>query len=523
MAIEAKVVIVGGGVAGGLVAELLVSMQIANITILEAGPPVLMYDQRTWLDTITVGTVPYANLYDDPGDFSAAGYQPWNIVGGRLFGRGGSTLHWGGWCPRFMPEDFQQLTNTGQGSDWPYSYADLEPWYVSAENFLQVGGFEVQGQRDWRSAPYPMAAAPYPITAGPVVQALDALGISYQHMPVARNTVAINGQAQCQTNTTCQYCPIGARFTGDQPFDRLAGVGSVTFINNAAATSITMASKSQASGVAYLDLTTGETQFIEAEYVFLCAGAFETPKLLLASACPEWPNGVGNDNGMVGAHLVANPYIYCRGTAPANPQALQQELSFPTLCSREFDTEQEQANGKFLMNMSEGAPYMKPGELMYQGQTAAQVNAAATGPVSYELQGALSAFSNINNRVGLASGTTRFGLPRTAFNTPAPIVPDGGVTVNVARMQKIMQAMGFSVTGAGSYPQRGDHAAATCRMSADEASGVVDSTLTVWGTDNLFVASNAAVPAIGAANITLTLVAMIMKAFGGPNSKFAKS
>lgn len=516
---DASVVIVGGGVAGGYIAEVLIAWGYNNIVMLEAGPSIPMSDPRVWLDTVTNGTVPYANLYDTQGDFVATGVEPWNIIGGRLFGRGGSTIHWGGWCPRFMPEDFQLYTNTGMGIDWPFSYADLEPFYNEAEHYLQVSGEEVPGQRDWRSQPYPLAAAPYPITAGPIITALEEQNISYQHMPTARNTVAINGQAQCMTNTTCQYCPIGGRFTGDQPLDRAEASGALEIITSAAAQRIIMGSKSTVTGVQYLDLTTGEENTITAGQVFICAGALETPKLLLASASTVWPNGIGNDYGLVGAFLVANPYIYCRGTAPNNPLALQQELSFPTLCSRFWDTPELQATGKFLMNMSHDLPFLAPGQMMFQGQTIAAIQQAVTGTVTYELQGGVSPLPYQQNCVGLSSGTTRFGLPKTLISTPQPIVPDSTIPYFVGQLQTLMAAMGFEVTQSGSYPQRGDHSAGTCRMALSPDKGVVNPNMQVFGTNNLYIASNAILPTIGAANLTLTLIATIMKAFYGSELK----
>lgn len=509
---DASVVIVGGGVAGGYVAELLIAWGYNNIVMLEAGPPITMSDPRIWLDTVTNGTVPYANLYDTQGDFVATGYEPWNIVGGRLFGRGGSTIHWGGWCPRFMPEDFQLFTNTGIGIDWPFTYADLEPFYCEAEHYLQVSGEEVPGQRDWRSQPYPLAAAPYPITAGPIINGLETQNISYQHMPTARNTVAINGQAQCMTNTTCQYCPIGGRFTGDQPLNRAQAGGALEIVTSAAAQSILMSSKNIAAGVQYLDLTTGELNTVTAQFVFICAGALETPKLLLASANSYWPNGVGNDNGLVGAFLVANPYLYCRGTYPLNQQMLQQELSFPTLCSRFWDTPELQATGKFLMNMSHDLPFLAPGQLMFQGQSPVKIQDAVTGPVVYELQGGVSPLPYQQNCVGLAPGTTRFGLPKTLISTPEPIVPDATIPYFVSQLTTLMTAIGFENIQGGSYPQRGDHSAGTCRMALSPENGVVNTNLQVYGTDNLYIASNAILPTIGAANLTLTLVATLMKA-----------
>jgi choline dehydrogenase-like flavoprotein len=52
-------------------------------------------------------------------------------------------------------------------------------------------------------------------------------------------------------------------------------------------------------------------------------------------------------------------------------------------------------------------------------------------------------------------------------------------------------------------------------MAASPEVGVVEPNLRIWETDNLFVHSNAAIPAIGAANLTLTLAAVILKAFAG--------
>ena len=511
MPVEANVAIVGGGLMGGLVAELLAEHGMSGIVILEAGPPIVMRDTRTWLDVVMTGMVPYSKLYDDPTDFTATGAEPWNLVGGRLFGRGGSTVHWGGWAPRFMPEDFVQFTNTGLGSDWPYGYDDLERYYLRAERYLQVGGEKKAGQRDWRSTDYPMTPPPIPVAASPIIDALDALGISYQHMPLARNTKEINGQAQCRTITTCQYCPIGGRFTGNQPHDRLQESGRAQLVTNAAVTAVTMGSGNLATGINYVDRMTGEHRFLPANAVFLCAGALEIPKILLRSTSVWWPEGLGNAQSLIGTRLVANPYLFCRGYASENPQRWQQEVSFPTLCTRDYDTPADQQLGKFLMNMSSASPLLKPAKMIYQGSTAEEIAAAVSGQVNYELQGAMSAIGYPENRVTLASGVTRFGLPRTAISTPTPIIPANGVARSLARMEAVMAEMGFTVSASGSYPQRGDHAAGTCAMGNSPETSVVSTSLQMWGVNNVFVASNAILPAIGAANVTLTTVAAVMK------------
>lgn len=508
---SANVVIVGSGVAGGLVADLLASSGVRGIVVLEAGPDIVMKDPRAWFDFITTGVDPFDPYYDTAKDYDSTGYQPWEIIGARIFGRGGSTLHWGGWTPRFMPEDFALKSNTGLGIDWPYTYADLEPYYCTAEEYLGVAGVAQQGQRDWRSKPYPMTGPTLPLTAKPFVDALVTEGYEFGNMPVARNAVSYNGHEQCRTTGTCQYCPIGARFTGDQPLDALAPNPRVRVMLNSAVSRVVMSGKATAAAVEYLNPVTGQTGEVSANAVFLCAGAFETPKLLQLSTSTYWPAGVGNDNDLLGRYLVANPYLYCRGGGRANPVRLQQELNFPNLASRQWDTPAEQAHGKFLMNMSYDAPIVHPGSLMYVGRTSEQIIDTVTGPFQYELQGALSPLPSYNNRVSPASGTTRFGLPRTGFYTPDPLVPQTTVELNVGRMAELYDKIGWATVGGGAYPQRGDHAASTCRMAMSETDGVVDAQMKVFGTDNLFVMSNAALPTIGAANLTLTLVAAIMK------------
>ena len=113
--------------------------------MLEAGPNVLMRDERSWLDHVMSNgrKLPQEGLYDRPDEYTATGQGPWRIEGGRLMGRGGSTTKWGGWCVRQMPEDFHLRTNTGRELDWPYGYEELEPYYCLAEDWIGVaGGFK---------------------------------------------------------------------------------------------------------------------------------------------------------------------------------------------------------------------------------------------------------------------------------------------------------------------------------------------------------------------------------------------
>lgn len=512
-----KFLIIGSGVAGGLLAERLLAGGQGPVTMLEAGAPVVMGDARHWIDHVTTGALPYENAEDRPEDFDAEGEQPWYIAGGRLFARGGSTLHWGGWCPRMKPEDFELQSRVGTGGlDWPISYEKLEPYYERAERYLQVAGDSSDADPP-RRQPFPLPAAPFTANDRRMIRAMDQLGISHAHMPVARNALPINGRPQCMTYGTCDYCPQGARFTGDQPLDRLrdaARRGTFSLLTRSSVQRLLVdaGDKRKIRAVEYRDLATGDVRRLEAETVLLCAGAIETPKLLLASAGPPWPAGVGNETDQVGRHLIANPFFYARGRRTPNPEALRQELHFVTLCSRHWDSPAHQREGKFLLAKSSRQPDIKLAEEMAQGRDGAALRRLVSASQPFELVGTVQCFSYPENRIQLAAGSTRFGVPRTRIHTPRPGVPQVLEATVLGRMSRILEAMGYPPIagrkGQGSYPQRGDHAMCTARISESPGDGVVDANLRVHGTDNLYILSNAVFPSGMVANPTLTLAAL---------------
>lgn len=504
--------IIGSGVAGSLVAREMLRKGYGPVTMLEAGPPVTMRNQRSWLDYVMNGQLPYQELHDKLEDFSSSGVSPWYLLGGRLFGRGGSTIHWGGWTPRAQPEDFAFATNTGEGLDWPYDYDALEPYYCDAETYLQVAGDS--NTAPTRSQPYPLPPAPYPKQAGAFIAALNRLGYSFQYLPIARNTRSIGGRPACRTIGTCDYCPIGARFTGDQPLDDLENDPDFTLVLGAAVQKILMSSRTVVTGVEYLDVATGTVQTLEAERVFLCAGALETPKLLLASANSFWQQGIGNDADLVGRFVVASPFLFARGRVAENPELLQAELNFPTLCSRNWDTPEQQLNGnnKLFLAVNPDTPSLDIARMMDENKTPEEIAAAAAGAMEFEVWGSLQEKSLFENRVVLGTGTTRFGLPTTVLEIPARGYTDEVMNSYLDIMRGILTDMGLEVTAAGGYPQRGDHAMCTTRMATSESEGVVGPDLRVHGVDNLYIASNAVFPYSIAVNPTLTLVAAILKA-----------
>ena len=437
-----NILIIGSGVAGATIAERLLAKGIGPITMLEAGPQIVMGDYRRWLDLLTTGRRPYDNCTDSGGDFSSVGSTDVDLVASRLFARGGSTLHWGGWCLRFKPEDFHLNSGSGFGLDWPFGYDELEPYYGKAENVLQVAGDDTDGSVP-RSTPFPFQSIPYTKLDGEMIAAFDALGYGYGPMPIARNGRAVNGKPACQTTGTCKYCPIGARYTADQTLDRLERDPRFELMLNTSVLRITVSAKNRAVGIEFRRSNSGETDRLEAEKIIVCAGAVETPKLLLASSDTHWPQGIGNDTDHLGRHLFVHPLLFARGTKPSNPLRLQHELDFPTLCSRHFDTPDEQSRGKLFFFLPPVAPLLNVGGLIKSGQSVADIKRVADGPHRIELQGFMEEFPYDTNRISLGHDTTSLGLPSTRVEFNGGLGGQDQLNSNLNRMQNVLSQMGY--------------------------------------------------------------------------------
>jgi choline dehydrogenase-like flavoprotein len=67
------------------------------------------------------------------------------------------------------------------------------------------------------------------------------------------------------------------------------------------------AGRRRVEGVVYRDRTTGADQRLAAAGVVVACGALRSTKLLFDSACPDFPDGIGNNDGVLGRYLHDHP------------------------------------------------------------------------------------------------------------------------------------------------------------------------------------------------------------------------
>lgn len=509
---EFDLILVGSGIAATLVAQRLLEAQPSlSLLMLEAGRAIALRDRATWWNLLVSNRTPYSWTYDveegaDQESFTV-GATTWKFAESRVRALGGSTMHWGGWSLRYKEEDFKLWSRTGRGGDWPYDYDELEPWYALAEDVLSVGGV-ASDDGPMRSGEFPLPPFPWSAPERLLAEAFRSAGLVPGHMPIARFN-------RCMTTGTCKYCPIGSRYTAQDHLAELvrAYPRALEILTGSTAQSLLM-EKRRARGVKYVDAATGEERVALAERVVICAGAYESPKLLLQSTSPDWPHGVGNATDQVGRYLVTHSMLIIKAQAPTNPERWLQEYDFPTLMSRSWDTPERQRDGKIFLFNDRSRPNVDIARLMMKGRTRSEIEASLNGSRQAGLHAFIEEAGTFENRLQLGPGVGKFGLRQTRVQFDRD--PDVKIYAD-----KVLRDMGGLLEAAGytilpdmkdglQYP-RGDHSSGTCRMGISPANSVTDPDLQVHGTDNVYVCSNAVLPNAAAVNPTLTLAALALR------------
>jgi choline dehydrogenase-like flavoprotein len=220
---------------------------------------------------------------------------------------GGRTNHWGRYALRFSEHDFKGKSRDGLGADWPFTYADLAPWYDQTEALVGVCGTNT-GLDDMPPSP-PGVLQPPPVPRIPellVAAAAKKHGIPAVPMHRAVLTRPKDNRAACFYATPCGHgCSIGAAFqTTTSLLPMAKATGKLTIITDAMVKSVDTDDKGKVIGVSYVDKKTSAVLQVQAKVVILAASACESARILLNSKNERFPHGVANSSGQVGKNLM---------------------------------------------------------------------------------------------------------------------------------------------------------------------------------------------------------------------------
>jgi choline dehydrogenase-like flavoprotein len=313
---QTDLLVIGAGAAGAALTWRLSTYGV-KVVCLEQGDwvdpstfPSLKPDYETQLFRGDFNLSP--NIRQLPQDYpvTTAGKNPpfimmYNAVGG-------STIHWQGHFPRFRPSDFKVRTLDGVADDWPISYWDLEPYYELNDSMVGVSGLAGDPANPPRKA---RQTPPLPLgkMGKTLVNGFEKLGWHWWISDQAILSEPYKERNPCMLHGKCMFgCPMGAKSTTDRTYWPLAIANGAEVRPWSRVKEVTVNDKGEAKGALYFDKK-GNLHEIHANVVVVCCNGVGTPRLLLNSKSKAFPNGLGNENGVVGKYFMVHPTIFTEG------------------------------------------------------------------------------------------------------------------------------------------------------------------------------------------------------------------
>lgn len=230
-----------------------------------------------------------------------------------VVGLGGSTLHFTGEAHRMHPAAMRMRSDFGVAADWPMDYAELEPFYLEIERLIGVAGPETDPWRP-RSAPFPLPTHRFSYATQKIAEGCKTLGHTFVANARAALSQPYDDRPACNYCGQCaRGCPRTDKGSVDVTFiPKAVATGKCTIKTEAAVTRILTGTDDRVTGVEYVDKTKAMHKAVARAVVVAC-GAVETPRLLLNSAGPHAPGGLGNESGRVGKHFMETLYWIASG------------------------------------------------------------------------------------------------------------------------------------------------------------------------------------------------------------------
>jgi choline dehydrogenase-like flavoprotein len=433
---------------------------------------------------------------------------------------GGTTWHWQGTVPRFLPEDFTMRQTYGVGVDWPIRYEDLEPFYVEAEREIGVSGDSALDSGSPRSAPYPMPGVRPTYLDSRLGAAVSPLGMKVSLLPQARTTQAYRGRVPCCGNATCiPICPIQAKYDATVHLAQAEKNGA-RLLPNSVVYRLELGPDGRITALRFKRPDRSEGR-VTGKFFFLAAHAIETAKLLLISKPPTAPAGIANSSGLVGRHLMDHPIWLGWALAKEPVFPFRAPLVTSGIETYRTGTHRKRHSG-FRIDINNdgwswpvGGPESTAAELIRQGVRGRQLAHAIEDRTSrqFNLVALSEQLPDPENRVEPALDLPdALGIPRPRLHYRLDEYSRSGLQFARETMSRIFHALGCTEEFHTPEFRGGAHIAGTFRMGTDPKTSVVDPALRSHDHPNLYLLGSGVFPTIGTANPTLTLTALTLRA-----------
>jgi choline dehydrogenase-like flavoprotein len=445
------------------------------------------------------------------GEIVGQPYFPLNAA--RLHAFGGTTGHWAGFCAPYDPIDFEEREWVPH-SGWPIGREELDPFYQRAHELVELG-------------PYAYDAAYW-----------TRQDSNRKELPLSEEVVRTK---------MWQFSP-PTRF-GHEYRDGVTEANTIRLYTYANAVEVEANESVRAVEGIRVKTPNGKEHRVSARRYVLACGAIQNARLLLASN-RQAPEGLGNDHDLVGRYFME--HIEMPGAqlvlAEPRPLALYRHTFFETTARGEVALTAEAQRTRAILN---GTASLNPGvydalrgtfqqltpewveqnlqlspEEMERRRARSRQDTARQP--AFPARRAFKLFTrqeqapNPHSRVTLTDEADALGMPRVALDWQL-------TALDKRSMRTFYEVLGQEVGRSGlgrvrllewlqddeagwpDFVSGGWHHMGTVRMHDDPRQGVVDANSKVHGIGNLYVAGSAVYPTAGAANPTLTLIALTLR------------
>ena len=236
---------------------------------------------------------------------------------------GGKSIIWARQTQRWSKYDFEGPARDGFAVDWPIRYEDLALWYSYVELFAGISGNKdgVETLPDGEFLPaWEMTCVEKDMQQKIMAAYKDRYVVQGRcaHLTKPTSVHIKQGRGQCQARSMCyRGCPFGGYYnsnsttlpwaekTGNLTLKPFSVVHSIIYDDK----------KNKAVGVRVIGAHTKQSTDFFAKIIFVNAACLNTNLILLNSTSNRFPNGLGNDNGLLGKYVAFHNY---RGTLSAS-------------------------------------------------------------------------------------------------------------------------------------------------------------------------------------------------------------
>ena len=522
--IRADYCIAGAGPAGSVLATKLAATG-KRIVLLDQGPRYSEAERSAMLRRGLETLNDYADYNDDasaatvtPHSSSAAERQVVDWVAQRLFGIGGTALHFEAIMARPLVGDLKVKSLYGFGRDWPIAYEEIEPWLLRGEQEVGVAANDDNPYASPRSGPFPMTGHAFSYFDREIFgPALASLGITGHSTPRGIPTEPYRGRSECLACRACKFCPSGARYLADRVhIPMIEGRENVTILPDVSLRRLETSSAGDRVVAAHaVRVEDGSPLVIRAERFVVALGGVETPRLLLLSAGAGTASaGLGNMGGQLGRGFSdhVHPYVTCDIGRNAGSR-----LGFETMVTEHFrqDVDRREDNTYWMLGSPamdwfpvgiEAAMWSTRGDVLSLDALRESIPRMVTLSGMAELEGKGVVELDHDNLDAFGSPVARVTMTLTDRDRRTP----ARMAEATAQIGEAMGAVHMSEITPPDFGL-GYHPSGATAMADSPDDGVCDRDLKVFGTDNLYVVSNSVFPHMGANPPTLTIIALALR------------